>query len=80
MTPWIVFYRDDSLGPIDPPYIFKCTHADTYEHAEEQCTNAEPNAEIVWVYEGGNIQDAWKDYWAIVTRSTNQQHTNRGTQ
>ena len=63
MQEYIVLYRrEDIMAPADPPFAFKCWSEDT-EHAEEQCLNAEPDADIVWVVPTDNVQDAYADYW-----------------
>lgn len=69
MKTYIVLYhwlnkrmRTDYLSPLAPPFGFRC-HADDTEHAEEQCENAYPDCDIVWVWEGDSMQDALDDYW-----------------
>jgi hypothetical protein len=59
-----VLYRDDSLQPLDAPYGFIC-EADDTDHAEEQCENAYPGCNIVWVCLADNLQEALDDYWGI---------------
>lgn len=59
---YVVLYRDDTLLPADAPLAFKCSADDT-EHAEEQCTDAYPGCDIVWVVDTGNIDIAYQDYW-----------------
>lgn len=63
MKQFIVLYRQEKImAPADPPFGFAC-HADDSEHAEEQCLNAEPDADVVWIYEGTDMQRALKNYW-----------------
>lgn len=63
MKTYIVLYRTDYLLPADPPFGFRCQAEDT-DHAEEQCENAYPDCDIVWVYVGDDdLQDALDDYW-----------------
>lgn len=62
MNAYVVLYRDASLKPADPPLAWTC-QADDDDHAEEQLLNAEPSAEVVWVWLGGDVQDAYDDYW-----------------
>lgn len=65
MKTYIVLYRDDSLKPLDPPLGFKC-QADNGDHAEEQCINAYPNCDVVWVVEDcNNIDDAYVNYYDL---------------
>lgn len=46
MKTHIVLFRDDSLKPWEAPFAFVCK-ADGADHAEEQCENAYPGADIV---------------------------------
>lgn len=64
METYIVLYRPPYLGPIAAPMGF-CCDADDPDHAEEQCANAYPDADIVWVWQGGELRDALHDYWTI---------------
>jgi hypothetical protein len=53
MKTYIVLYRVEAImSPCDAPFSFAC-QAEDEDHAEEQMMNAEPDADIVWVYEGG---------------------------
>lgn len=63
MKTFIVLYRDNKImAPADAPFGFAC-QADDMDHAEEQCLNAYPGVDVVWIYEGdGNIFDAYNDY------------------
>ncbi len=65
MKTFIVLYREAYLSPLDPPFGFRCEAEDT-DHAEEQCENAYPNCEIVWIWEGDSMQDALDDYWQVI--------------
>jgi len=62
MDTYIVLYRDETILPADPPLGFKCLAEDS-DHAEEQCDNAYPGCDIVWVVETGNPEIAYADYW-----------------
>lgn len=62
MKTYTVLYRTDYLSPVDPPFGFRC-EAEDFDHAEEQCENAYPDCDIVWVWEGDSMQDALDDYW-----------------
>jgi hypothetical protein len=59
---YCVLYRNNSLSLLEAPFGFLC-QADSGDHAEEQCLNAEPDAEIVWVVETNDYQVALNDYW-----------------
>lgn len=61
-TTHIVLYRNNSLTLLESPFGFACT-ADDGDHAEEQCLNAEPDADVVWVFEGDSYQAALDDYY-----------------
>lgn len=65
MKTYIVLYREEYLLPADPPLGFRC-EADDTEHAEEQCDNAYPGCDIVWIWEGDSLQDALDDYWQLL--------------
>lgn len=62
MQPFIVLYRNNNIGFLEEPFGFLC-HADDPDHAEEQCLNAEPDAEIVWVAQTISMESALKDYY-----------------
>lgn len=62
MKTHIVLYRDDSLEPHEAPFVCEAVGID---HAEEQCENAYPGADVVWVHEGACIEDAYAEYWDI---------------
>jgi hypothetical protein len=48
---FVVLYRIESIMcPLDEPFSFMCS-AENVDHAEEQCLNACPDCEIVWVVE-----------------------------
>lgn len=64
MNSYVVLYRDDSLLPADPPLAFKCD-ADDGDHAEEQCENAYPDAQVMWVTETSVVQHAYDDYYDL---------------
>lgn len=67
MKNYVVLYRIESImAPIDAPFGFQCW-AEDVDHAEEQCINAEPDAEIVWVWQGKNgvgMKPALEDYYS----------------
>lgn len=64
---YIVLYRIESImSPLDAPFGFNCW-AEDMDHAEEQLTCAEPDANIVWVFYGDNYQVALDDYYGIDT-------------
>jgi hypothetical protein len=66
MNNYIVLYRiEEIMSPLDAPFGFQC-YADDTNHAEEQCINAYPDADIVWVWlgeEGIGMGAALNDYW-----------------
>lgn len=62
MQPYVVLYRDQALLPFDMPFAFMC-QADDTDHAEEQCLDANPDAEIVWIVQTDNVDVALADYW-----------------
>ena len=66
MKNYVVLYRIDSImTPIDEPFGFQC-YADDVDHAEEQCANAYPDCDVVWVWLGAEnvgMQPALDDYY-----------------
>ena len=65
MKEYIVLYRQEEVMTVlDAPFGFACW-ADDADHSEEQCLNAYPDADIVWVWEGDSMQDALDDYWTV---------------
>lgn len=66
MKPFIVLYRIEAIMvPADAPFSFLCWADDT-EHAEEQCLNAYPECDVVWIWKGESTQDALDDYWNML--------------
>jgi len=60
---FMVLYRIESvMSPLDVPFGFFC-EAEDVDHAEEQCVNAYPDADIVWVSDTDNYQVALNDYY-----------------
>ena len=51
MLNYVVLHREVGAGPLDPPQGFQCWAEDS-DHAEEQCENAYPDNEILWVWQG----------------------------
>ena len=66
MKNFVVLYRINTIQhPLEAPFGFQCW-ADDADHAEEQCANAEPEADIVWVWqgpEGIGMESALAEYW-----------------
>jgi hypothetical protein len=46
------------------PFAFIC-EADDTDHAEEQCRDAEPDADILWVVETNDVDVAKSDYYGL---------------
>lgn len=66
MNSYIVLYRIESImAPADAPFGFAC-QADDSDHAEEQCLNAYPDCDVVWVFKGDHADSAYADYWGNV--------------
>ena len=66
----VLFRRNDIQAVTEAPFGFQCFAEDT-DHAEEQCLNADPDADIVWVWEGAEgvgMQPALDDYYTIGER------------
>ena len=66
MKNYVVLYRhEEVMYPLDAPFGFQCWADDT-DHAEEQCLNAYPDADIVWVWQGEHgvgMEPALNDYY-----------------
>jgi hypothetical protein len=63
MQQYMVLYRDDAvMAPADPPLAFQCS-ADDADHAEEQLLDAEPAAEVLWIVQTDNADEAYNDFW-----------------
>ena len=62
LSVYTVLYRDETIRICDPPLAFTCS-ADDGDHAEEQCENANPNCDILWVSKTDNIEEAYDDYY-----------------
>lgn len=66
MKTYMVLYRIESImTPLDAPFGFKCM-ADDADHAEEQCENAYPDADVVWVVKTDSYPGALVNYYAEV--------------
>jgi hypothetical protein len=61
--PYVVIYRTYDHPACDPPLVFACA-AEDVDHAEEQCQDAEPGAEIAWVVATERPEIALADYYA----------------
>jgi len=68
MQNYVVLYRDEKImGPLDEPFGFQCW-ADNMDHAEEQCLDAYPEVDIVWIWEGKpniGMEAALNDYYNL---------------
>ena len=66
MKSFVVLYRIESImSPLDSPFGMKVS-ADNAGHAEEQCVNNYPDADVVWVFEGDNYLEAVDDFYSGV--------------
>jgi hypothetical protein len=65
---YVVLYRIESIMSVcDAPFGFQC-YAEDSDHAEEQCLDAYPDCDVVWVWqgpEGVGIRPALEDYWTV---------------
>ncbi len=62
---FVVLYREPEQAVLDAPRGFQCW-AEDGDHAEEQCSNAWPDADVVWVWQGPfgvGVQPALDDYY-----------------
>lgn len=65
MQAFMVLYKENpDTFPADAPLGFSCM-AEDGDHAEEQCENAYPGCDVVWVVQTDQIQDALDDYYGL---------------
>ncbi len=66
MDNYVVLYRDEKImSLLDEPFGFQC-FAEDIDHAGEQCLDAYPNVDIVWVWQGEygiGMDEALNDYY-----------------
>ena len=63
MTEYIVLYRiKDISSDLDAPFGFQFW-AEDGAHAEEQCINAYPDADVVWVVPTEQYSEALEEYY-----------------
>lgn len=63
MLPFIVLYRNaEELSPVEPPCLFICDAGDA-GHAVEQCLNAYPTAQTLWVVQTESGAAAYESYY-----------------
>lgn len=66
MNNYVVLYRQNDIqNVLEAPFGFQC-YADDVDHAEEQCLDAYPDADIVWVWhgaEGVGMQPALDEFY-----------------
>jgi hypothetical protein len=62
LTDWVVLYVD--LDYTILPQAFRC-QAEDLEHAEEQCNDAYPSANIVWVENTSDADATFSSYWGL---------------
>lgn len=60
LKPWVVLF----ILPFEgyTPQVFLC-QAEDGDHADEQCLDAYPEADIVWAEQGTDPQQAMLNYW-----------------
>ena len=64
MKNFVVLYRIDSImSDLDAPFGMVVS-ADNAGHAEEQCVNAYPDGDVVWVFEGKDYSAALEEYYS----------------
>ena len=64
MKSYTVLYRIESvMSPIDAPFGFICD-AENTDHAEEQCLNAYPDCDVMWVANGNSYNAALDIFWS----------------
>lgn len=65
MKNYVILYRLPHMLALDPPMGFQAW-AEDVDHAEEQCIDSEPDADIVWAWEGAfgvGTQPALDEYY-----------------
>ena len=61
MKTFTVLYREHQTF-FEEPFAFVC-EADNSDHAEEQCLDAEPDANILWIVETDDVETAKQNYY-----------------
>ena len=62
MQTFTVLYREPNQSPVDEPLGFVC-QAEDGDHAEEQCTNAWPDCDVVWVVATDDVFEALDNFY-----------------
>jgi hypothetical protein len=60
LSNFVVLYVIVTEGIMPQPFSCQAENAD---HAEEQCLDAYPTADVVWVEPGDNVGEAFVSYW-----------------
>jgi len=69
---YVVLFRDAGALAAAPPLGFQCDAEDS-DHAQEQCENAYPGCDVVWVWQGPKgvgVEPALQDYWGNSPRDS----------
>lgn len=67
MKKYIVLYRIEKvMTELDSPFGFLCD-ADNTDHAEDQCINAYPDCDIMWIAETDSYSEALEQYYYFET-------------
>ena len=64
MNPYVVLYANKQSIDGELPFSMKCW-AINEDAAEEQCLDAQPDAEVVWVYQGEVTDHAYADFMGV---------------
>ena len=64
MKAYVVLYANKQSIDGEPPFSMKCW-AINENAAEEQCLDAQPDAEVVWVYQGEITDHAYADFMGV---------------
>ena len=64
MNPYVVLYTTKQSDLGEPPFSMKCW-AINEDAAEGQCLDAQPDAEVVWVYQGEVTDHAYADFMGV---------------
>lgn len=63
MKKFTVIYQEHEASLFSAPLCFVCD-ADDADHAQEQCENAYPQCDILWIVDTADIEEAFRRYYA----------------
>ena len=62
MKDFIILYKDQDSKALDEPKAAK-VKASNFDVAEDKFLQKNPDADVLWVYGGTNVDSAIQEYW-----------------